>query len=259
MTRIYVNPLSANEQCHTVSAIVAVVGPLVDCFKYILPGIDANRINLLFDFRIEQRFLESGINFKASINKLSFDEISRDIMRQWYIYTHNRAEAASLESYTVEISSDISEQPRVNGEISTDGLDRASFWMSFGGATINCQPTLKVNCGDTSSIKNNSHDLESLQQLLPIYQPHPTKHRKEAYFDVERQEHVAPMPLDDHKAQNVLLTSILYDNSRWAYCRDIASYFCFKLTHPEQNIYHGYQVAFEDLPADVGRLLRVDL
>lgn len=39
------------------------------------------------------------------------------------------------------------------------------------------------------------------------------------------------------------------------YCRDLAVYFCFKLTHPEQNVYHGYQVAFEDLPAEVGRLL----
>lgn len=257
MTTIYVNPLSANEQCHNVTAIVEVVRALVDGFKYILPGLDSNRISLFYDDHLEQRHLEVGTHFRASISKLSFDDFSRDIRVQWYLYTKNRAESATFESYTVDISSDPPEQS-VSGEISIDGLDRASIWVSFGGAKINCQPKLKVNNGETSSIKNNAHDLKSLQQLLPIYQPHPTKHRKEAYFDVERQEHVAPMPLDDHKAQNVLLTSILYDNSRWAYCRDFASFFCFKLTHPEQNVYHGYQVAFEDLPAEVGRLLRED-
>jgi hypothetical protein len=259
MTTIYINPLSANEQCHTVSALVEVVCALVGGFKYILPGIDANRINLLYDSRLEQRFLEPKINFKASIAKLSIDEVvGRDIKLQWYLYTKNHAGAATLESCNVEISSDPPEQ-RVNGEISTDGLDRASFWMSFGGSKINCQSVLKVISGDNSSIKSNSHDLGSLQQLLPIYQPNPTKHRKEAYFDVVRKEHVAPMPLDDREAQNVLLTSILYDNSRWAYCRDLAIYYCFKLTHPEQNVYHGYQVAFEDLPVEVGRLLREGL
>lgn len=256
MTIIFINPLAANEQCHTASDILKVIGELVECFKFILPGIKANKYEILFDYHIEQRFLEPGINFNSSISKLSFDEVSRDIKVQWYLYTKNRAGTATLETCNVDISC-ANEEQRINGEISKDGVDRTSFWMSIGGPKINCAPILDVKTGDVSSKFNNFHNLETLYNLLPIYQAHSTKHRKTGYFDAERMEQVAPMPLGDHEAQRALLTSILYNKSRWAYCPNLKLYFCFKLTTPGKNVYHGYQIAFKELPAEVVRLLGV--
>ncbi|MCP4696588.1 MAG: hypothetical protein GY862_07040 [Gammaproteobacteria bacterium] len=103
-----------------------------------------------------------------------------------------------------------------------------------------------MTSGETCHIQN-AHHLESLEPLLPRYEPH-DKHPIEPYFDKQRGEKVAPMPLDATEAQQLLLISLKKEGGdrRWAYHERRRKYYRFMRTHPKRSIYHGFEVDDDD-------------
>lgn len=248
MKDFYINPLSVNEQCHTSSDVQNLVATLVACFNYLQPAIKKERIKLLYDSSIESRQFIANKHFVASISDLPKDD--PDIKKSWFLYTKNRAITISQSLVQTTVSSDWSSE-QVEGIISGDSLLKEAHWISFGKHLLNESPEYNVSQnGHTQFTVRNVHHCESLKQLLPSYEPS-EKHHKTSYYDYQRGEQVAAMPLDPDKAQELLLTSIVENNDRFAYHQGSGKFYRFKLTHPEQNIYHGFQIEKEEISEEL--------
>lgn len=243
MNDFYINPLSANEQCHSSNDVLSLMTALVECLKYLQPAIKKERVKLLYDSSIENRYLITNNNFKASINKLPKDE--HDVKTLWYRHI---TKAQDVSEYPVQttVGSEHCEEV-VEGHISSCSDLQQAHWLSFGKHILNeAQEYSVLQNGHTEFTVNNAHHLDSLKQLLPSYEAS-DKHHKVTYFDQERGEQVAAMPLDSEKAQELLLTSIEEKNDRFAYHQGSNKFYRFKLTHPERNIYHGFQIEKEEI------------
>jgi hypothetical protein len=248
MNDFYINPLSVNEQCHSSNEVLALVKNLVECFKYLEPAIKKERIKLLYDCSIESRQFVTNNHFLASINDLPKDD--PDIKKSWFLYTRNRALTISQSLVATTISS--AYRPKtVEGIISEDSLIQKAHWISFGKNVLNESPEFNVSqTGYQQFTVKNVHHCESLKQLLPSYESS-EKHYKTSYYDHQRGEQVAAMPLEPEQAQELLLTAIAENNDLFAYHQGSGKFYRFKLTHPDQNIYHGFQIEKEEISEEL--------
>lgn len=251
MIELYINPLSTQEQCEDLASAVHAIQDVVDCFHYVLPGLDAGTISLIFDWRIEQRKLFPAIEFPALIAS-----IPRDLRVQYYLMTRNRAVGASDAAVLVTVAVQHAEEHSVAGEISLQGMDPAEIWISFGAHRV-CEASMLVVRTDDETVQlRNAHCLNALRAVLPTYEAS-EKHRTEPYRD-QRGRLIAPMPYDEDTAQKLLLTSVVHGRDRWAYDPVKAKYLCFKATRDHVELFHGFVVEATELPAPVLAQMQYD-
>jgi hypothetical protein len=227
--------------------VEAAIAEMVSCFKYILPTLEWRRPRLIYDDSIEARGLIPGsAGFISEVNALS----NGDIKRQWFIYTRNRALRTQSELSTVCVSSDYDGEngESIKGQIRRDLLQHGSKWLSFGGTKLNMQRRLRIRENGSALISViNASDLNAFQLWWPRYEAS-EKHRKTGYFRAGG-EWVSPMPLDDHTAHEVLMTSVEHCGDRYA--RHGSEYYRFPKTHPDGEIYHGFLVKRDEIPDSV--------
>jgi hypothetical protein len=257
---ILLNPLSANQQCHSVEDCYDVVNFYIECCDFCLSALDSGRVKLLLDENIEQRHLIEGQNFRATISQLkgfTVDgfRVGKDAMDKWYLYSRNRSTPLSgIDGIAVTQTAD-------NPHISLEGVvckhahDEVNYWLSFPKHSV-CEAnglTLKSEFS-TRSIKNAAN-LNSFKAWLPTYEPNP-KHRDKPYTAAGG-EQVSPMPLCNVEAQTLLLTS-LPENSgtRWAFHKRTGAFYCFRKTYPNQEVFHGYLDEVGNVPNDLRGVLR---
>lgn len=255
MNDFYINPLSVNEQCHSADDILGLMNTLVECFEYLLPAINKDRTRLFFDSSIENRRFITAQHFLTSINSLQKDDRDeQDVKKLWFVYTRNRAEKVSLETASTTVSA-LHYSEQFEGFISNDEMLKQAKWLSVGGQPLSEAVKYNVLQGGRETFTvTNAHHLDSLKPLLPRYEPN-DKHRKEPYF-ASGGEKVAPMPLNIEDAQHLLLESIKENNDRWAYHGNRRKFYRFKLTHPDQNIYHGFEIEENEISAELIKKLR---
>ena len=253
MRAFYINPLSVNEQCHSEDEVFERLNNLVLCFEYLLPAIIKNRTVLLYDSSIESRQLITDQCLISSINKLQ--KRDPDIKRLWFIYTKNRAnDVISTLSQTTITSDDCSEQ--ISGDITNDEAIKQAEWLSFGGNQLSDMTQYNVSQSNSTDFDvHNASTLDLLKNLLPLYEAS-SKHRKDAYFDTERKEWVAPMALNPQEAQSLLLMSLMENGDRWVFDEKQKKYYRFKLTHNDKAIYHGFEVNESEISQDLIKKLR---
>ena len=251
MSYFYINPLSANNQCHTLTDAFRVVGNLVDCFKYLHPAIQKERIRLIYEPSIEQRQLVANQHLSASINMLPKNPGNgvEDVTRLWFIYTKNRPTQISLaEAKSVTVSSS-KVASTISGSVSGELFSPDVNWLSFGGDDLTEATDLLITdlAQQTVDVRN-AHHITSLKRLLPRYEPS-DKHKKVAYV-AQNGEHVSAMPLAEDEAQRLLLLSIQVGSDRLAYHEARRQYYRYKLTRLDQCqcIYHGFVVEEAEVP-----------
>jgi hypothetical protein len=250
MFTFYINPLSVNEQCYSENDVLKLLNELVDCFKYLLPVITKNRRVLLYDSSIENRQFIKDKCLISSINKTD-----PDTKKLWFLYTKNRAaEVISTRSQTTITSVGCSEQ--ITGSITNDEDIKHAKWLSFGGNPLSCMTRYNVSQFNSTDFNvDNASTLDLLKNLLPLYEAS-SKHRKNAYFDTERKEWVAPMALNPQEAQSLLLMSLMENGDRWVFDEKKKKFYRFKLTHNDKAIYHGFEVNESEISQDLLKKLR---
>lgn len=249
MNDFYINPLSVNEQCHTSKDVLDLMIALVECFKYLQPAIKKERIKLLYDSSIEDRYLIANQNLLKSINSLPTDE--PDIKKLWFLYTKKAKDVLENPVQTTVSSAHCPEL--VEGIISGNSILQQAHWLSFGNHLLNEAKEYNVSHnGNTPFTVKNAYHQTSLKQLLPIYEPS-NKHRKEPYFDSTRGEQVAAMPLNSEQAQELLLISVEDGNDRIAHHQGSDKFYRFKLTHTDKNIYHGFQIEKDEISEEIAK------
>lgn len=249
MNDFYINPLSVNEQCHSSNEVLDLMITLVECFKYLRPAIKKERIKLLYDSSIENRYFITNESFVASISKLPKDE--HDVKTLWFQYTRKAEDILQNPVKTTIRSTHCTEL--VDGIISGNSSLQNAHWLSFKKHLLNeAQKYNVLQNGHTEfTVKNVCHR-ESLKQLLPIYESS-DKHHKNSYYDHQRGEQVAAMPLGSEQAQELLLISTEENNDRFAYHQRRGEFYRFKLTHPDKNIYHGFQIKKEEISEELAK------
>jgi len=254
MSDFYINPLSVNEQCHSTNDVLSLIKSMTACFEYLNPAIQKQRIKLWFDPIIENRQFIIGEHFLSSIGRLPNDE--DDVKKLWFIYTR-KAEETCPSQTLVKLTSQYCSNVIVEGFISDDNVIKKSKWLSFEGHPLN--ETIEYDVlqdGFVSYSVKNAYHLDSLKPLLPRYEAN-EKHRKESYYDHGRGEQVAAMPLNHEEAQNLLLISIKQNDDRFAYDdKATKSFYTFKPTHLELEIYHGFQISENDIPPNIKKALQ---
>ncbi|MBL6987114.1 MAG: hypothetical protein ISR72_08780 [Methylobacter sp.] len=247
MNDFYINPLSVNKQCHSSNEVFDLMFDLVECLKYLQPAIKKKRIKLLYDSSIESRQFITNQNFFASINNLPKDE--HDVKTLWFQHTRKAEDVSQDPVETAVRSSHCSEL--VEGMISGNSVLQQTNWLSFGKHLLNeAQEYSVLQDGHPEFTVKNVHHRNALKQLLPSYEAS-DKHRKKSYYDQERGKQVAGMPLDSEEAQELLLTSIEQNNDRFAYHQGSDQFYRFILTHPDKNIYHGFQIEKDKIPVEL--------
>ena len=253
MRAFYINPLSVNEQCHSEKEVFELLKKLVVCFEYLLPAITKKRMVLLYDSSIESRQLITDQDLISSINKLQ--KTDPDIKRLWFLYTKNRAnDVISTLSQTTITSDGCSEQ--ISGDITNNEAIKQAEWLSFCGNPLSYMTQYNVSQSNSTDFDvHNASTLDLLKNLLPLYEAS-SKHRKDAYFDTERKEWVAPMALNPQEAQSLLLMSLMENGDRWVFDEKQKKFYRFKLTHNDKAIYHGFEVNESEISQDLLKKLR---
>jgi hypothetical protein len=252
---VVLNPLSANGQCHSAEECFNVVSFYVACCEYCLPALDSDRISLLFDDHIEQRFLLGSQNLRASIAQCKAVKGGKDIIEKWYIYTRNRSKSLPLDS-------EIEVRFTANGIASSvEGIvyryvnDAVGFWISLPRDTVCAVNNLTLHSHHGERAIRNAADFESFKAWLPIYEPN-AKHRDKPYTAAGG-EYVSPMPLSKAEAQDLLLTSLPDEaGTRWAFHKRTATFYCYRKTHVNREVFHGYSQSEEEVPVNIRIALR---
>ncbi len=248
MMTFCINPTSANGQCRNSEEVCRVVRSLVDCFQYLLPALNKKRARVIYDRTLEQRELECGQNFWASLNRLAGAYGGRDTMKRWLFYTRNRAERPAAERViTVVVSSRGLGLEQINGVINECLIEENSGWLSLGGHRLAESHQLRVQTELRGTfLVENAHNLDTFKILLPRYKPS-AKHRRDPYYDSKGQK-VSCMPLDEAQAQYLLLVSIVIADDRWAFHEGRGK--CYRFVVTGANLYHGFEV--EDAEVETG-------
>lgn len=253
---VVLNPLSANRQCHCVEDCLEVVRFYVNCCEYCLPALDSKRITLLFDDHIEERFLVEGEHFRATIAQICGIKEGRDLVQKWYLYTKNRSTALpAIDGIAITLTAtDMSSS--VKGLVHKHAHDEVRYWISFPRDAV-CTPNeLTVTSHQGVRNINNAANIDSFRAWLPSYQPNP-KHRAEPYYSAKG-EFVSPMPLCESEAQKLLLTSLSdQTGTRWAFHKRTAKFYCYRKTHIDREVFHGYLQKEEEVPQELRVALRV--
>jgi hypothetical protein len=240
---VFINPLSANYQHVVTSQVETAVASIVACFRFIRLAVASRRVRLIYDDSIETRSLMANSNgIIAEIGALP----NKDLRTEWYLYTKNHAMRAKSDLTAVVVSGG---REAMHGTIREELTAEGARWLSFGGTALNERHDLSVAKEDGSSQTEvaNAFDLETFARWWPKYEANP-KHRKEGYVR-EGGERVSPMPLDDHTAQQVLMMSVSDGGDRFGFYR--GQYYRFCRTHIDQEVFHGFSVAREDIPVAI--------
>jgi hypothetical protein len=249
-----INPLSANGQCHTIADAAIVFRNLIANIEYIRPMIKKKRATLHFDPCSNNLSLLKDEAFEATISQFRKikvgDDDGADLTLLWYISIKNQPSVTTCDIATISITSTAPNATTIiEGTAIRETMRNDVNWLSFGGSAFNEAPLYQVNVEGTGPIEvKNAHNEISLQSLLPFFEHH-TKHVEKPYFDTQRKENVAAMPIRNRKeAGNLLRIGIQHGNDIFSYHEASKKFFCFKLTGG--NTYHGYEIEpTEILPA----------
>jgi len=243
---VVINPLSVDRQCHSHADVSDVVTKMVECFKFLSPAIRARRVALVYDEVMARRSLAArGGNLTADINSVP----DGDIRKLWFLFITKAVLAGGVSSSAAIVSDG---RKHVEGEISSGCLVSQKRWLSFGKRAYLERTPLALDVEGKEVKVENAWNLDEFRRLWPSYEASP-KHQKDAYTRVGG-DTVSPMPLSDDEAQRVLMTSVPNGKDRIAYHRQ--QFFRFCLTHSGQEIYHGFQINEEDVPAEVLDILK---
>lgn len=253
---VALNPLSANSQCHSVEDCIKAVSAYVACCEYCLPAIDSKQLTLLFDEHIEQRSLLGSENFRASIAQLKGVAEGKDLITKWYLYTRNRSTLLpSDDAIKIRLTA-TGTQPPVDGIACRYIHDQVTHWISLSGDEVCSFNELSLSSDTGSKTIKNSDNIDSFRAWLPSYKPN-QKHRRKAYISAGG-EYVSPMTLGDTEAQELLLTSIPDAGGvRWAFHKSSSEFYCFRRTHIDQEVFHGFVESEHNVPEDLLKVLRL--
>lgn len=247
--QLVLNPLSANGQCTSVEQCYAAIKGYVDFCEFCLPALTKKRIELIYDRHIEQRTLLGEDGLTATIARLRELQGGPDVVRNWYIFTRNRSRALPVEN-TVAIQLEAKSFEPVTGSVHLSTSDEFESWISLAGDSVCDSESLTVRRGETVRTVRNAADPTVLKSWLPSFEPNP-KHRREGYM-ARGGEYVSPMPLDDQEANALALVSIADSSDRrWAYHEKTRTFYCFRKTYGGREVYHGYTVEKDDVPAQL--------
>ena len=246
MTVFALNTLSVGQQCYSDAEIRATVSALIEGIDFVWPAVQSERVKLVYDSRIEAKELLKGELLLATISRLnSFSDNGTDLIKKWYLYTKKRAEDVTDEGVEITVECINGSFPAMAGTVSNYYIDDAANWLSFGSWPAGVTDKYVVTTPIEKIHKNNACDKTGVRRLVPIYQPSP-KHRFESYWDHQRSELVAAMPLDADTAQRVLLAGISHNNDIFSLHAPTNSLYRFVLTRG--NEYHGFQVRNDEVP-----------
>lgn len=253
MSSFLLNPLSAQAQFNTADEARQAIRDMVECLKYLSPAISSNRHNLIVDASLEYRSILNGYSLIQTISNLP-NKTDRDTRISWFLYTRKKAIRANAELVNVTIASTDPSCNQVISESSTkDFLVAHSGLISFGGSDLTKSKGLRIHSNGQTLIAKNAHMLADVRCLVPSYNPSP-KHRKEPYYDYERREQVAAMPLPPDVAHEVLLSAVPCAGDYVGLHGPTGKFIRFKLTGG--NEYHGFEVAADDVPLAIRNQLK---
>lgn len=253
MNSFLLNPLSANAQFNTTDDAHQAIRDVVKCLEYLSPAFRSKRRRLIVDTSMEQRDVMCGTSLIQAINSLP-NRTDRDTKVNWFLYTKKQATKANDEPATITITSTDPACTQSISESSTkDLLVAHSGLISFGGCDLTRSKILKIDSNDQTLIANNAHVLADVQLMVPRYEASP-KHRKEAYYDRERGEQVAAMPLPPDVAHEVLLAGLPHGDDYVGLHGPTGKFIRFKLTGG--NEYHGFEVADNEVPLAIQNQLK---
>lgn len=246
MRQFLINSISISEQCHSITDAGKIFNETLDCLKYIWPMVNKGYASLMCASDIEKNSLIKGEAFKSTLSRLK--SINGDIPRLWYQYTVNRPYEDEL---PIAVKVDAVPHCGISktGVLSAIFLNPKIYWISFGGEEFNESSSFFVDCGQQGKFSvTNAYNEFGVAATLPRFKHH-SKHREESYYDYERNENVAAMPIRDEGDAGILLRNGLNFGS------DIISYhglsnriFRFKLTGG--NVYHGFEIEPSEIPAN---------
>lgn len=248
MRHFFLNPLSITARYHTTQEFYPAFTGILNCLKFIWPMISAGRASLSIDSSIGARSIVHGENFVATLSHIR--AINGDMPRLWYLYTKNRGASTSTSVISIQVSSKSSSCiAPVRGDVGEHNLRPDATWLSFGGTGLNESVELVISHGSGTFIFNNAYHLESLCRLLPAFE-HSDKHKEYSYFDQARKENVGAMPIRDTAVAGELL------RNGFPLGADIISYHVpsqtiFRFRHTRANIYHGFVVQPDEIPANL--------
>jgi hypothetical protein len=245
MRQFMINPLSVCAQCHEITSAHKIFEDFIACLKYIWPMVHEERAALSCAPEMENGELIVNEAFLATLNRLR--ALNGDLPRLWYQYTKNRPYSPE-NRVEVTISSVTSSDESKKGVIEAQFSNPAVIWISFGGTKLNMTSPIAVTRADGESyVATNAHDEKSIEAVLPIFKHH-DKHREEPYYDYERNEDVAAMPIRDPIEAGVLLRIGISDGSDiLSYHRLSKKFYRFKLTGG--NVYHGFEIMEKEVPS----------
>jgi hypothetical protein len=243
------SPASVDSQCQSLAIALSHTRNVVDCFKELAPAVGAGRYGFSYSSEIDTSTLIPNQIFSATIQSLR--ALDADICRLWFTYTKNRFDCDINSSLVYEICS---ADPAVTGthigSAPPDKLTEDFTWISFGGTPTLESPNLNVTRSDAKKyVVENVHTTTRLKQIIPCFE-HSDKHKRYPYYDTGLKEHVAAMPVRDVDRANILLrTGIPYGSDFFSYDKLSHRYFRFKNTR--SNIYHGFEVEIDEVPAEL--------
>lgn len=253
MRKFLINSLSACGQCATQANAELVFEHFIGCIKYIWPMMQGNRAALYYEVCDDSMSLLVNEPFVTTVNNLR----NRDLKRLWFLYTKNRASSPAGQTIAITYSAiGVANTSTVTGSMAHELLTDDVQWLSFGGSSFNQATGYHVQfVGLAKSISvKNAYDEASLQALLPFFEHH-SKHREVAYYDEQRKEQVAAMPIRKEKiAGDLLRIGIEYGKKIYSYHQGSGQFYCFQPSEGNKtggNKYHGYVIQENEVPANL--------
>lgn len=249
------NALSVGGQCNTDEDIKNVMTSLLKGIDFMWPAVQAERVKLVYDSSIESKELVRGESFPASIGRMRrFSDDGPDLAKKWYIYTRKKASDVTDHGIEVQLECCSRSFEAFMGTVSTSCVTEASHWLSLGSWSVGTSARYRITTSAGATVKDNAHDEAGIRGLMPNFEPSP-KHRTESYWDADRNESVAAMPLDQETAQRVLLAGVFCAGDIFG--KHEATNDLYRFIKTGGNTYHGFQVEEEDVPKDCKQQLGI--
>ncbi|NKF14400.1 hypothetical protein [Rhizobium phaseoli] len=247
MKSFYLVPLTVKEQCYAFSEAEHCIGELVVALQYAEPAL-ARTVTLYFDPAIENRSLRPAESLIQTIGAVN----DRDLVRLWYLFTRNRAVECDAPPQMTKVSR---EDFTNEGAISGQDIKPNAIWLGLR------HPELPDACDDLLVADSDSEykvsfvsGLEAIRQALPRYEPNP-KHKRQEYTRTGA-ESVSPMTLSDAEAQRLLLQALVGGRGLYSYHSENKKYYRFVRTHPDREIFHGFEIKEAEVPGKTLKLLQ---
>jgi hypothetical protein len=240
---VVVNPASAVGQSATREEVERRLVEAVDCLKSLQSRFNAGTAARLFDSRTEHLSLGLDEPIIASLNHLR----NKDVARSWFLYTRNRVRLVSVDSQTYSVVAGLSERAV---ELSTELVRDATHWISFEGAGFPCGEISVINTATSATVTMaNAERVETARKWTPRYEASP-KHGVLEYQSASGL--VSAMDLSEDDANRALAQSLGAADGR-RYVRFRGRLYCFRYTRTDngQEVFHGYLITEEEVPAEI--------